>query len=268
MIDKSNREFMDENSYEYILGERLKNLPSKIKSFLINKDNHKRLNGDTKSFTYASMEYSGRKIICTYSEKRARKDAFERQKLIEKANKWIANPSKYNQVKKRGAGRFVQTDDAGTAVSLDLENIEADAKYDGFKALATTTDLDVCEILSKYSDLFEVEHAFRTLKSQLEVRPVFHWTNRRIEGHIAMCFMAYSFLNYLRNKVDMQHKEIVKTLDKMQMSVIKEDQKEELVYMRSKIDEPTEKLIKKLKLVVPKDITPQKTINQYFTKKA
>ena len=103
-----------------------------------------------------------------------------------------------------------------------------DAKYDGFKAIATTTKLGVSEIIAKYSDLFEVEHAFRALKSQLEIRPVFHWTNARIQGHIAMCFLSYTFLNYLRNTTQLQYSEIIKAMDKMQMSEIKEDNKNEL----------------------------------------
>ena len=264
MIDKVNRDFMTNNSFDYILGERLKSLPKDIQSYLIDKNNHRKVHVGSETLTYSSIEYKGRKIICTYSEKRARKDAYERQKLLKKAMDLVDNPGKYNQIKKRGAGRFIKTDKEGSPI-LDTKKIELDAVYDGFKAIATTTDLDVEQLISKYGDLFEVEHAFRTLKSQLEIRPVFHWTNRRIEGHIALCFLAYSFFNYLRNLTQMQYKEIVKTLDKMQLSVIDDGKNKELIYMRSRIDEATQKLIKKLKLVVPNDITPQSIINQYFT---
>ena len=72
----------------------------------------------------------------------------------------------------------------GESIQLNLQAIENDAKYDGFKALSTTTDLPVETILSKYRDLFELEHTFRALKSQREIRPVFHWTDKRITGHI------------------------------------------------------------------------------------
>ena len=50
----------------------------------------------------------------------------------------------------------------------------------------------------------------------------------------------------------------------MQMSEIKEDDNQELVYMRSKIDENQEKIAKSLKIVMPNDITSQKAINQIF----
>jgi transposase len=68
-------------------------------------------------------------------------------------------------------------------------------------------------VIAKYADLFEVEHAFRILKSQLKVRPVFHWTDKRIEGHVAMCFIAYVMLNHLRLVSGLSEKEIVRTID-------------------------------------------------------
>ena len=266
MIDKSNRDYMVGNNIDYIIGDRIKSLPEKIKTELLNKDNHKQVNKNTdvSDLSYTCLEYQGRKIYCTYSSKRARKDAFEREKLINKAKVWLANPSKYKQVKKRGAGRFINSDEDGKPLELDNEKIEQAARYDGFKAISTTTDLKIDVILSKYSDLFEVEHAFRTLKSQLEIRPVYHWANNRIEGHIAMCFIAYTFLNYMRNLTGLQYKQIVKAIDRLQMSVIKEDSSKARVYMRSHVKPEEELLLRKLKIVVPKDTIPEKTINQIF----
>ncbi len=266
MIDKANRELLNNHGIEFIIGDRIKSLPAKITEALINKANHKQVLPDIpkEKFSYTETYYQDRRIICTYSEKRAKKDAQNRKKLIEKAKQWLSNPSKYKQVKKRGAGRFIHTDKQGTPIELNLEQIEKDTKYDGFKAIATTTDLPINELIDKYADLFEVEHAFRTLKSQLEIRPVFHWTNKRIEGHIAMSFIAYTFLNYLRNTTKMQYNQIVRTLDKMQMSEIKEDGEEELLYLRSNIDENQRKLQKTLKITMPNDVTSQRAINQVF----
>jgi transposase len=266
MIDKDNRDYITGNEMDYILGDRIKSLPKKIKDHLLDKTKHVKVFEEVKKeqYSYAQLDYKGRRIICTYSEKRAKKDAHQREKLIDKAQNWIENPGKYKQVKKRGAGRFINIDQDGTPRELDHQRISLDARYDGFKAIATTTKLGVAEILEKYSDLFEVEHAFRTLKSQLEIRPVFHWTNERIKGHIAMCFLAYTFLNYLRNATQLQYSQILKALDKMQMSEIKEDSKSELLYMRSNVDEDQSRIFKKLNIKIPKDVTPINTINQYF----
>ena len=132
--------------------------------------------------------------------------------------------------------------------------------------MSTTTELPVETILSKYSDLFEVEHTFRALKSQLEIRPVFHWTDKRIRGHIAMCFTAYTFINHLKNITNLQYRTIVKAIDRMQVSLIKDDKAKSNIYLRSKIDASQQIIFDKLRLKVLNDTTPQNTINQYFTK--
>lgn len=266
MIDKDNRNYMVDKEIDYIIGDSIKNLPKAIKAQLINAENHKAIQGTSKEhFSYHELSYKGRRIICSYSSKRARKDAHARAKLIDKANKWLEEPSKYSQVKKRGAGRFITTTEKGD-IALNLQTIENDAKYDGFKALSTTTDLSVEVILSKYSDLFEVEHTFRALKSQLEIRPVFHWTDTRIKGHIAMCFIAFTFINHLKNITKLQYRAIVKALDAMQVSEIKDDKADNTIYLRSKIYPKQQIIINKLKLKVLNDTTAQNSINQYFIK--
>ena len=137
MIDKDNRDFMVSNQIDYIIGDSIKSLPKIIKAKLIDKDAHTFIHSSTKeTFTYREVCYKSRRIICTYSSKRARKDAHEREKLIAKANKWLEEPSKYKQVKKRGAGRFISTTKEGEPIEIDNQRINEDAKYDGFKALA------------------------------------------------------------------------------------------------------------------------------------
>jgi len=267
MIDKANRTFMVDKGIDYIIGDSIKTLGKVITEKLLDTNHHQAVFlGSENSFTYREVSYKGRRIICTYSEKRARKDAYQRQVLIDKATKWLANPSKYKQVKKRGAGRFISTTEEGDPIGLDMDRINKDAKYDGFKAIATTTQLSIEEVLGKYKDLFEVEHTFRALKSQLEIRPVFHWTDKRIEGHICMCFIAYTFINHLKNITQLQYNTIIKALDQMQVSHIIDDKADKSFYIRSKITADQQVIIDKLGLVVPNDSNPQNAINQYFTK--
>ena len=175
------------------------------------------------------------------------------------------NPSQYKQAKTKGAAKYIRTNSEDTP-EINLEKMSNDAKCDGFKAIATISNLEVTELLKKYKDLWQVERTFRTLKSQLAIRPMFHWTNIRIEGHVAMCFVAFTFLNYIRNTVKtLSEKQIIKALDRMQLSAIQSgDDSKELVYMRSKITDNQNFISKSLKIIVPKDITSQKAINLYF----
>ena len=265
MIDQSNQEFILQTpGLDYIMGDRIKNLPKKIIVELLDTTKHTALDTGGQ-LTYTETNYKGRRIICTYSQKRANKDAFEREKLIAKAQKWVDNPSQYKQAKTKGAAKYIIAN--SDTPEINLEKMSNDAKHDGFKAIATSSNLEVTELLEKYKDLWQVERTFRTLKSQLAIRPMFYWTNKRIEGHIAMCFVAFTFLNYLRTKVKtLSEKQIIKALDRMQLSAVQSgDDSKELVYMRLKITDNQTVISKSLKIIMPKDITSQKGINQYFT---
>jgi transposase len=263
MVRKSNRELISGFEYDYVIGDRLKNLPKEVIPKLIDPNNHRALGTDKKEiFSYTELKYQDRRLICTYSAKRAKKDAAQRAKLLEKAEGLIMNPSKLKQQRKRGAARYVTQCGQEGALKLDTDKLKADARFDGYKVIATNSEMAIEDILTRYKDLWEVEHAFRTLKSNLEIRPMFHWTDKRIKGHVIMCFIAYTFLNYLRNTAGMQHREIIRGLNSMQMSAVKMNKNQEHIYMRSSINELQQKLFDSLKLTPPRDVNPQTSINQ------
>ncbi|GHT01611.1 hypothetical protein AGMMS49525_02830 [Bacteroidia bacterium] len=64
-------------------------------------------------------------------------------------------------------------------------------KRDGLKGYATNTNLSAGEIYEQYNGLWQVERAFRITKGTLELRPMFHFTPKRIEAHVCICFVAY-----------------------------------------------------------------------------
>jgi len=116
--------------------------------------------------------------------------------------------------------------------------------------------VNVLELLEQYSNLFEFEHAFRTMKSHLEVRRMFHWTQKHIEGHLSICFIAYTFLNRLRLQMNWSEQKCFQVLNKMQVSL--EEQKFDCskLYLCSAMSEDTELLISKMNLNKFNDTIP------------
>ena len=51
--------------------------------------------------------------------------------------------------------------------------------------------MSATDIMDAYHTLWKIEESFRVMKSTLEVRPVFHWSKKRIEGHFVVCFLAF-----------------------------------------------------------------------------
>ncbi len=75
-------------------------------------------------------------------------------------------------------------------VSIDYDKLESEAKWDGLKGYLTNTDIPASQVYAAYHNLWYVERAFRISKSKIEIRPMFHFTRRRIEAHVCICFVA------------------------------------------------------------------------------
>ena len=76
-------------------------------------------------------------------------------------------------------------------VSINQEKINEDIQRDGLKGYITNTNLSASDVYQQYSELWQVERAFRVTKGVLELRPMFHFTRKRIEAHVCICFVAY-----------------------------------------------------------------------------
>jgi len=253
MLNKNNIQLTVENSFEFILGEKLRMLPATVKSYLIQPVHYKSewvydKDGEEVHVRYCAIKHEERTIIGTWSDRRAAKDKNDREEKLEKALMFLNKPS---QLSKKAKSFFIK-DEATHKYSLDEDKIKAAAQYDGYLAISTnTTDLATTEILDHYRHLFQIEQTFRTFKSHLETRPMFHWTEKRIEGHICMCYISYTIHNFLRQrlaakKVKLSDSALRRNLDKMQLSLIETGGKQ--FYIRSANKEHIPNIVQKLGL--------------------
>ena len=251
------------------MGERLKTLPKSIKSKLTDLNNytkewHYDKDGEAISLKYTALNHNGRTIIATYSSNRAAKDGKDREDKLEKAEKLLRNPS---QIERKSA-RFYLKKEHSSKYSIDVEKIEQDQKYDGILCIATNNKtLQITTILDHYGHLFQIEQTFRTFKAHLETRPMYHWTPKRIEGHICLCYIAYTVQHYLLSKLNkngykISEKQLRKNLDRMQVSLVK--QKEGLFYLRSANKNEIPAIVNKLGLKRIPNILPKKQIISYL----
>lgn len=75
-------------------------------------------------------------------------------------------------------------------VTINYDKLEVDSKWDGLKGYLTNTNIPTSEVYAAYHNLWHVERAFRISKSKIEIRPMFHFTHRRIKAHVCICFVA------------------------------------------------------------------------------
>lgn len=270
MMNSDNIAAIQSSQYEYIIGEPLKRLPHDIITTLVDKKNYRTLNVHTDEqpipIQYCSIKYQDKTIIATYSTNRALKDKHEREQLITKAKAWLKNPANFKSKKKKGAGRYV-TEKGENTYALDLKKIKDDARFDGFKTIATNKKQpDIAYCLTQYKNLFNVEHAFRTLKSILEIRPIYVRTNEHIHGHICMCFIAYVVVTRLRtellhNSTKLTTLDIIRALDKMQIAEIKHHQNMPTVFMPTPLSNNQLTILKFLKITPLKNVESTSSLN-------
>ena len=98
-------------------------------------------------------------------------------------------------------------------VAINYEKIEEDARWDGLKGYLTNTGIPSEEVYAAYHNLWNVERAFRISKSKIEIRPVFHFTRRRIEAHVCICFVALKVYKELERLLKLS--EIRMSVDKV-----------------------------------------------------
>ena len=93
-------------------------------------------------------------------------------------------------------------------MSLDNDKIKNEAKFDGYYVIQSSKlDLSAKQVIENYHYLYKIEESFRIMKSTMQVRPINHWTPKRITGHFVMCFIAFLLERELELKL-LKHNKI------------------------------------------------------------
>lgn len=258
MLSNKNTKIIKDCMYEYVVGSRIKNKAEKIKEDILDIDKYTDIETkDGEVLKYRGIGINGERVICTWSSKRARRDRKERERLLIRA-KEILERGKAQVISKKGAGRYIQVETKGMPV-LDEKKIGDDERWDGFYGIQTNcNDFSPQTLLGYYHDLWKIEEAFRIFKSHLEIRPIYHWTPRRIKGHLVLCFIAFLLERTLeielkKSNIEYSSESIRKALNGLQFSdVVIEG---EHFYLRSKVEELGNKILRILKIRIPPEIS-------------
>jgi hypothetical protein len=127
-----------------------------------------------------------RYIVC-FNEEQARKDRHDREAIVAALRTALSHGDKA-LVGNKGYRRFLKSQ--GTRFTIDNAKVEDDARYDGLWVLRTDTDLEPLVVALAYKHLWMVEAIFRSMKSVLETRPIYHQRDEHIRGHVFCSFLA------------------------------------------------------------------------------
>ncbi|MEO6681885.1 MAG: IS1634 family transposase [Ginsengibacter sp.] len=184
---------LQEKGYEFIIGARIKNEKENIKQKILSLNLE---NGKSEVIPKGDL-----KLIITYSDKRAKKDKYNREKGIKKLGKRIKTGRlTKSSINNRGYNKFLKLD-GQINVNFDLQKIEEDIKWDGLKGYLSNAKLNKNQIVENYQHLWQIEKAFRIAKTDLKIRPIYHRLQRRIEAHICISFTAYKVYKELERQL-------------------------------------------------------------------
>lgn len=243
LLSKKNIEKLKEEKYEFIIGGRIKNENEKVKKEIL----EKAINIiDGKNFSIQKDDQT--KLVVGYSDKRKKKDEYNRKKGLRKLKQKIKlGRLTKESINNRGYNKFLSLTGA-IEVVLNEDKILEDEKWDGLKGYVTNTKLKPKEIIENYRHLWQIEKAFRISKTDLKIRPIYHYKKKRIESHICIAFVAYTIWKELErllqkqkigfspkragelthNMYEMEY--MLENSDKLEKVILKMDEEQTLLY--------------------------------------
>lgn len=182
MMSKITFQELQDADLKYIIGARLGNL--KLNTFNTLIENFKKINNET-----IRMD----DLVVHYSPIRARKDRSDRLKQIEKAKRLMLKPLKKNLkfLTKKGSDNY----------EMNSQMIRKAEALEGLKGYYTNLKIPNLAVVETYSNLWKIEYNFRVTKSDLALRPIYHYKEDGIKLHLLICFVALA----ISRKIEIEH---------------------------------------------------------------
>lgn len=232
MISLPNIQSLIANNLSYIVGARVANLKE---------DQIKEISDQLQAVDGASIRIQTERglLVCDFSTKRYQKDKREMEKQITRAERLIEKKENTRRTK-----FLTSKEKKKTEQILNTRLIEKTKLLLGIKGYYTNLlDESNQTIINHYHNLWHVELAFRIAKSDLSMRPIYHFKKQTVEAHILICFMALAVCKYLELKTGKSTRTIIKLLKKITDARLLNTLTDEEIIIRSDVPEEIQKLL-------------------------
>lgn len=253
MISKKNIKLLDELKLEYILGYRMRTIPKSDREEIFSKVDLKKLR-NTK-IEYKEIDYYDQRLIFCYNSDRAKLDAKHREDILERIKDKIKSGKIESIIENKDYKRYLDIE--GTAPKLSEKKISRDELFDGVWVLTSNTLLTGPQVVEAYKGLWQVEQGFRQLKDELQIGPLYHYTDKRIRAHVMICFLGLIMRRFLNQKL----KQVSKTLsyghclnELKCLSVVEMKVNDEEVHLLTELKQGAKKMFEAIKLQVPERV--------------
>lgn len=198
MISQQTIAGLEERKLEYILGARMRK-QKEVKEEVLERGG--RYHEVAENLRVKEVLVGDRRYIVCHNPQEAAKDAADREAIVKALEDQLKN-SRGQLIGNTGYRKFLHLEKG--AFSLDMQRVEAEARYDGKFVLRTNTQLPASEVALQYKRLLLVEQFFRATKSMLDSRPIFHKWDATIRGHVFCSFLALLLHHELEHRLGKQ----------------------------------------------------------------
>lgn len=205
MISKETIKELQKKGVPYILGVRMRR-QKEIKEEVMSRAGRyeevypkKRHSKAPSPLKVKEVNVEGRRYIICYNEDQAKKDVADRQSIVESLRDKIKRGEK-SLVGNKGYRKYLKS--TGKRFQIDKDKIKEEARYDGKWVLTTDTELSSKEVALQYKQLWMVEQIFRSIKSILTTRPIYHKCDETIRGHVFCSFLSLLLIKELQDRLD------------------------------------------------------------------
>ena len=233
MISTDTVKELEEKGIPYILGARMR-LVKEIKMQVLSRGGRYTevypegaTSKDPSPLKVKQVIHKDRRYIVCLNTRQARKDAADREAIIEALKKQLKKGAK-RLVGNKGFRRYLKM--TKDSARIDVDKIKYESRFDGKWVLTTNTDLSAEKVALKYKELWQVERVFRDVKSLLETRPVYHQRDENIRGHVFCSFLALVLRKELERRLNnaghvFEWSDIKQDLKALQLVTIEEESK-------------------------------------------
>jgi transposase len=205
MISGDTVAYLEKEKVPYILGGRMRKAREIRHDVLSRAGRYREVNPeglsskDPSPLKVKEVLVDNRRYIVCLNERQARKDAADRQSIIDALTEKIRSNPK-SLVGNKGYRKYLSID--RDTVSLNEQKIEEEMRFDGKWVLKTNTGFTAEQVALKYKELWQVEQVFRDMKSVLDTRPIFHQRDETIKGHVFSSFLALVLIKELYRRLE------------------------------------------------------------------
>ena len=210
---------------DYILGARMRSVKEISERVLADRGRYQEITPERKTSKDPSplkvkeVTIEDRRYVVCLNEEQRRKDAADRQAIVEHLREQLKRGDK-DLIGNKGYRKYLRVTSA-EHFAIDEDKIEEEAHYDGQWVLQTNLADEPKLIALAYKELWMVEDMFRTMKSILETRPIYHKRDETIRGHVFCSFLALLLRRALEQRLEQKGEswewaEVVRGLDNLQ----------------------------------------------------